>query len=51
MKLASDVNLDEIVDLCPVNITGADYYGLCSDAWMSAVRKLIKHSKSNTKIV
>lgn len=29
---------------CPENITGADYYGLCSEAWMAAVRRLIKAS-------
>lgn len=33
--------------MCPVNITGADYYGLCADAWMSAVRKLIKTTNDN----
>lgn len=35
------INLDEIVSLCPPNITGADFYGICSNAWSNAVRKLI----------
>lgn len=41
-KLAKDVNLEEIVKTCPNNITGADFYGLCSNTWMAAARKLIK---------
>lgn len=45
------MNLREIVDLCPVNITGADYYGLCADAWMSAVRKLIKTTNDNRNVL
>lgn len=36
-----DVKLDEVVQLCPDNITGADFYGMCSNAWMSAARRLI----------
>ncbi|KAI4472010.1 aaa-family atpase [Holotrichia oblita] len=41
-KLASDTNLEFIVKNCPKNISGADFYGLCSNAWLSATRTLIR---------
>ncbi|KRT81407.1 AAA protein, partial [Oryctes borbonicus] len=41
-KLTGSTNLDEIVRMCPENISGADFYGLCSGAWMSAARHLIE---------
>ncbi|KAJ8936011.1 hypothetical protein NQ318_000669 [Aromia moschata] len=41
-KLQKDVDLLEVVRMCPPNITGADFYGICSNAWLSAVRKLIE---------
>ncbi|XP_071053095.1 peroxisomal ATPase PEX6 isoform X2 [Onthophagus taurus] len=41
-NLDEDVNLENIVEKCPKNISGADFYGLCSSAWLSAVRRLIK---------
>lgn len=49
-RLSPDVNLEEIVDLCPANITGADYYGLCSNAWMSAVRELLRNNENRIAI-
>ncbi|GJQ78747.1 hypothetical protein Trydic_g2781 [Trypoxylus dichotomus] len=41
-KLAENTNLEEIVTNCPENISGADFYGLCSSAWMSAARCMIE---------
>ncbi|KAK4873529.1 hypothetical protein RN001_015558 [Aquatica leii] len=41
-KLDRSVNLEDVVKICPKNITGADFYGLCSVAWLSCVRKLIE---------
>ncbi|XP_074026462.1 peroxisomal biogenesis factor 6 isoform X3 [Leptinotarsa decemlineata] len=41
-SLSNDVNLIEVVKISPKNITGADFYGICSSAWSSAVRRLIK---------
>ncbi|KAF5297408.1 hypothetical protein FQR65_LT01339 [Abscondita terminalis] len=38
------VNLENVVKMCPKNITGADFYGLCSSAWLSCVRRLIGKS-------
>lgn len=41
-KLSKDVNFEEIVKTCPPTITGADFYGICSNAWMCAAKKLIE---------
>ncbi|KAJ8930076.1 hypothetical protein NQ314_017183 [Rhamnusium bicolor] len=40
-RLNEDVDLARVVQICPDNITGADFYGICANAWTSAVRKLI----------
>lgn len=39
--MAPDVKLDKIAGLLPTNVTGADLYAVCSNAWFSAVRKTI----------
>lgn len=41
-RLADDVDLGSIADNCPEGVTGADLYGLCSKAWMEAVRRHVK---------
>ncbi|XP_056631650.1 peroxisomal ATPase PEX6 isoform X1 [Diorhabda sublineata] len=41
-KLSCDVDLSAVVKICPKNITGADFYGICSQAWLFATRRLIK---------
>ena len=41
-NLPKDIDYDEIVHNFPENISGADVYGLCSEAWMSAARRVIK---------
>lgn len=40
-NLSKDIDLSEVVRTCPTNITGADFYGICSNAWSSAVKRLI----------
>ncbi|CAG9763412.1 unnamed protein product [Ceutorhynchus assimilis] len=40
--LSKRVNLQEIVKNCPTNITGADFYGICSTAWSLAAKRLIE---------
>lgn len=40
--IEENVDLAEVVRMCPPNITGADFYGICSTAWLSAVRKLVE---------
>ncbi|XP_072375630.1 peroxisomal ATPase PEX6 [Diabrotica undecimpunctata] len=45
-KLDDQVDLAEVVRVCPKNVTGADFYGICSNAWMFSVRRLIKKIES-----
>ncbi|EEZ99865.1 Transitional endoplasmic reticulum ATPase TER94-like Protein [Tribolium castaneum] len=40
--LENDSLIAEAVDLCPENFSGADFYGVCSSAWMAAVRRFVK---------
>lgn len=42
-KVDPSVNLSEIVERCPLQLTGADLYALCSDAMMSAIKRKILH--------
>lgn len=37
LHVCPNVNLQEIAELCPTNLTGADMYALCSDAHVIAV--------------
>ncbi|KAJ3662141.1 hypothetical protein Zmor_006500 [Zophobas morio] len=39
--LEENAVIDKTVKICPDNFSGADFYGICSGAWMSAVRRLI----------
>ncbi|XP_066504256.1 peroxisomal ATPase PEX6 [Hoplias malabaricus] len=40
-KVDPTVNLSDIVERCPPQLTGADLYALCSDAMMSAIKRKI----------
>ncbi|XP_028580738.2 peroxisome biogenesis factor 6 [Podarcis muralis] len=40
-KLDPSVSLLGILDKCPVQLTGADIYALCSDAMMSAIKRKV----------
>ena len=46
-----DVNITKIAEMCPVCISGADLYSICSNAWMSSVRRLIKNQTGSTEVV
>ena len=39
--LGGSVKLDSIADSCPAGLTGADFYALCSDAMLNAVKRKI----------
>lgn len=39
--LADDVNLAEIASECPTTFTGADFYALCSDTILNAMKERI----------
>ena len=44
--MSDEVNLEEVVDNCPKNLTGADFYALCSNALLSAIRRQIQEGKT-----
>ena len=46
--LGKDVHLEEIAKLLPAYLTGADLYALCSDAWMIALKEIIKTSSTDS---
>ncbi|XP_045463449.1 peroxisomal biogenesis factor 6 [Harmonia axyridis] len=48
-NLSEEVNLEDIVELCPNNISGADFYGLCAESWMHAVRRTIHQGSLDIK--
>jgi len=45
-ELAPDVDLEEIVQQCPVTMSGADYYALCSDAMLNCILRKCHHGDS-----
>ncbi|XP_057302104.1 peroxisomal ATPase PEX6-like [Hydractinia symbiolongicarpus] len=51
IKLAEDVKMDFLETSCPVNLTGADFYALASDATMNCFRRLIsEHEEKRTPL-
>lgn len=38
---SDDVDLTSLAQQCPVNLTGADLYALCSDAMLTALRRQV----------
>ena len=49
-KLETGNLLERVSEKCPFNLTGADFYALCSDAWMNAVKKKIHLLDQGTRI-
>ena len=52
-SLHDDVNFADIAKQCPPLLTGADMYGLCSRAWMTAFKRKVKQDptdESNTGV-
>uniref|UniRef100_H2ZMZ1 Peroxisomal ATPase PEX6 n=1 Tax=Ciona savignyi TaxID=51511 RepID=H2ZMZ1_CIOSA len=47
LNLSPTVSLKEVADRCPVNMTGADFYALTTEAATNAVRRHIQQSISN----
>ena len=47
--LSPQFRLDEFVTQCPSNLTGADFYALCSDAMLHSVKRRI-HSLEAGKV-
>ncbi|KAL6748876.1 P-loop containing nucleoside triphosphate hydrolase protein [Haematococcus lacustris] len=40
-SMAADVDLDAVARKCAPQLTGADLYALCADAWMSAFKRAV----------
>lgn len=53
-RLDAALNLQEVVDVCPAQVSGADLYALCSDAMAAAVKRKIsligEGEKSQSKV-
>lgn len=44
--LASECQLENVVAKCSLNMTGADFYALCSDAMLRAVSRAVTRLSS-----
>ena len=47
--LGADATIDQIIDLCPNNFTGADFYALCSNALASAIKRRALQIETDVK--
>ena len=47
MQLSADIDLDKLEKSLPLHLTGADFYALCSDAYLSAIKRCIKDDAVN----
>ena len=50
-NLSPDVDLEVLATQCPVNLTGADLYALCSDAMLTALRKQVAELDKQRKLI
>ena len=50
-NLSPDVDLEVLATQCPVNLTGADLYALCSDAMLTALRKQVAELDKNRESI
>ena len=48
-QLHADVDLGELSVRCPPRLTGADLYALCSDAWMTALKRVIAEREAQAQ--
>ncbi|XP_061172817.1 peroxisomal ATPase PEX6-like isoform X1 [Saccostrea echinata] len=49
-QLAEDVNLDAFAERCPSNLTGADFYALCSDAMLNTMKCKIQQLEAGESV-
>lgn len=47
--LAEHLTIESIADLLNADMTGADLYSICSNAWLSAVRRTITQHKTGKR--
>ncbi len=46
MKLAPNVVEERLLSLCPLNLTGADFYALSSDAMIHSMKRAIRNDEA-----
>lgn len=44
--LEAKLKLEEVVSLLTMDLTGADMYSICSNTWLTAVRRIVAEHKS-----
>ncbi|XP_035666176.1 peroxisome assembly factor 2-like [Branchiostoma floridae] len=49
-QLAASTQLENVVDQCPYNMTGADFYALCSDGMLNAIRRKIEQLEAGLPV-
>ncbi|XP_028398673.1 peroxisome assembly factor 2-like [Dendronephthya gigantea] len=47
-NLPEEISLGDLVDMCPENLTGADFYALCSNALLNAIKRQILKQDAGT---
>lgn len=45
-NISEEVKLEDVVNMCPNNISGADFYGICAESWMHAARRTIEECEN-----
>ena len=49
LSMSSTVDLEQVSKYCPFNMTGADFYSLCADAFKKALKRTIE--QGNDKVI
>ena len=47
--MSPDCRLENVVERCSYNVTGADFYALCSDAVLNAIARTIAHTDTGAQ--
>lgn len=50
-NLHSNFHLEDLINHLPQQVTGAELYGLCQNAWLNRIRKIIHQRHKNGKNV
>lgn len=46
-KLDSNLFLEDLIDHLPQEVTGAELYGVCHNAWLNSARRVIQQNIVN----
>jgi hypothetical protein len=47
--MSSNVYLEDLIDNLPQQVTGAELYGMCHNAWLHSARRVIQQQIVNNK--